>query len=114
MTYHLTVKDVSEAALNAHAEGRLGYQRGHTDCLYRYPDGAVCAIGAALPDHVVEGFNSGVTVEDLAREHRITVDAEEIDFLSEIQSAHDALCEPDRGGDGYLLALLRRGAGEAS
>ena len=64
MTYHLTARDAARAALKAHAEGRLGYQRGHTACLYRYPDGAVCAIGAALPDYVVEG-RGGYPVESL-------------------------------------------------
>lgn len=109
--YPLTLRDAALAALQAHAEGRLGYQRGHTTCLYRYSDGAVCAIGAALPDHVVDEYNEGYAVESLCAERRINVCPEELPALMAIQAAHDDLCKPDRPGDGDLLVLLRKHAG---
>lgn len=110
--YPLTLRAVALAALQAHAEGRLGYQRGHEDCLYRYPDGAVCAIGAAVPDDVVAGCNSGISVQSLREKRRISVPDADMSVLKAIQDAHDDLCDPDRGGDGVFLALLRKHAGD--
>lgn len=111
MTYHLTARDAARAALKAHAEGRLGYQRGHTACLYRYPDGAVCAIGAALPDYVVEG-RGGYPVESLCGAGRISADMDDMLALMKIQNAHDQLCDSEPDSDAAFLALLAEIAGE--
>ncbi len=89
----LKAREVAKAVRKAMAEERLGYQCGHEECQYRYSDGAVCAIGAALPDNIYTEEMEGHSVQGLKIRKLVDIRPQDIDLLTELQSAHDMLCE---------------------
>lgn len=90
--FKLTLRDVVTAALKARAENRLGAQTGKTECMYRYPDGCVCVIGAALPLGVVPDTHNDEGVSKLIISGIVEVEPTEYDALVLLQNKHDAAC----------------------
>lgn len=113
-TLTLTARAVAIAALQAHAEGRLGYQRGHVFCRYRYPDGSVCAVGAALPDEYVPEECEGNAVWQLPTVRLADGDK---GAIGQMQFLHDGLCSKCADGsevnEAEFLELLRQHAVDA-
>ena len=89
----LEPRKVAAAVRKAHAENRLGYQRGHEDCLYDYGDGAGCAIGVALPKGLVPNTLMSFAVSTLECEDFVSFpDGRAHELLEELQDRHDAMC----------------------
>lgn len=95
--FHLTAEAAAVAAAAAYREGNLGFQRGHTSCHYRYGDGSKCALGAALPDEVVAGFD-GEFIDALIDDGAVSTD--ETSALVRLQDAHDRVCGTQLSGGG--------------
>lgn len=93
MTFVLTLEAVKTAAREAYAKGALGFQKGEERCLYRGDSGAPCAVGAALPEEVVNKITAAgrnwKSVSALDREGFISVPDEELYDVVRIQRAHD-------------------------
>jgi hypothetical protein len=85
--------DVLTAAKKAWEEQRLGCQdRSLIDkgCRYHYPNGKVCAIGAALPDEVAKEFDLDThsqPIDWLLAEGKVVSDDKK--FLLRLQRAYD-------------------------
>lgn len=91
MAFQLTLEAAVAAAEEAFAEGLLAFQSADhlgAGCHYRYPDGRRCAIGAALPDEVVEGLNN-MDVGALVGEGRVRTP--DLGALVELQGIHDGI-----------------------
>lgn len=104
--FHLTAEAAATAAAAAYREGRLGFQRGHSECLYRYDDGGCCAIGAGIPDDVAQCIDDGlddVAINDVIGRDQITTD--DGDALTLIQDSHDRACR--KRTDVYFHDFLR-------
>ena len=104
---HLDTLAVIEAARAAHAYGLLTAQAPDEDdreCWYEH-QGRVCAIGAALPDDLLDEALTG-PVPDLFYEEVITGDCR---ALTLIQNAHDlwAQCRDETAINDHERAFLR-------
>lgn len=88
----LKIRDVLIAARKAYNDGRLtGLNNYEICCMYRYPDGGCCAVGAALSDEDAQRFDQnegGTGVIALLQQGHITCDFD-LD-LQALQAAHDA------------------------
>lgn len=70
------------------------FDKSHTRCLYRGPDGLRCAVGALFPDNVyrtsLEGLAASSARMAIAlRAGGIEVSTENRHFLKDLQDAHD-------------------------
>ena len=105
----LKPREVAKAVRKAMAEGRLGYQRGHEHCQYRYLDGACCAIGAALPDDLAcyaDGADDA-SVSALIVNSTFFVEQEEhTALLQHLQHTHDSLCGRSTTADRSFLRAV--------
>jgi hypothetical protein len=102
-TPKLDTKFAGEAALRAYDAGQLGFQnpeRTKLGCLYRYPDGGVCSIGAGLKELEIkipgELLCAGVKI--LWDENIVDLtDSIQAFFLSLLQRDHDLIVRlPER------------------
>jgi hypothetical protein len=105
---HLVTREVAQAALIAHAEGRLTAQSNHKVC--RYVDGDCnCAVGAGMPPHLIRylinNARNWMNVLALARDHIIEVD--DVAGLRSLQQSHDAWCG-DHAREARFLETARR------
>jgi len=104
--FHLTAEAAATAAAAAYREGRLGFQRGHPKCLYRYDDGGCCAIGAGLPDDVaarIAGSDIDTGIRTAVDDDIVTTD--DPCALENLQTTHDALTLLDKSRDDFIVFL---------
>lgn len=83
----LTFKAAVLAAEKAFHERRLAAQNGYTvSCLYEYPDGSVCAIGAAyVPEDPCLNDQDVIALAEVAE-----IPEEDLPLLQYLQHLHDA------------------------
>lgn len=62
------------------------------DCMYRGPDGLMCAVGCLLTDDEVEDINEGWAVDQIILPERLKNHSE---LLYALQQAHDEIQEED-------------------
>ena len=91
--FPLEPRKVAAACRKAHAEKRLGYQRGHRECRYEYDDGCGCAIGVGMPKGTVPDRLMGAAVAGLELQGIVTMaNSDDRCVLSDLQDSHDAMC----------------------
>ena len=90
--FHLTAEAAATAAAKAYRDGRLGFQRGHRECLYRYDDGGCCAIGAGIPDDAAAAGQQlpGTAIGAVIAQGIVSSDND--GALCRLQFTHDELC----------------------
>ena len=62
------------------------------DCLYRGPDGLMCAVGCLLTDDEVENIDEGWEVDQIILPERLE---NHVELLYALQHAHDEVQEKD-------------------
>jgi hypothetical protein len=93
----LTAKFAAEAALRAFDAKQLGFQdpeRVKLGCLYNYPDGGVCGLGAALKEmkiKVPKNRNKNISVGVLRVHGLIDYSLNDSATLTNLQQAHDGI-----------------------
>ncbi len=116
MVQVITAEGAARAALAAHAEGRLGFQRGHEMCQYEYEDGGCCAIGAVLTPETLklvhENHENGCSVNTLLEQDLISVPGDDLFKLSKLQEFHDEACDSRSLYEKMFLEYARELAGE--
>lgn len=69
-------------------DGRSMVRKGYS-CRYRGPNGAMCAAGVLIPDHVYKRTMENTAFTDLCYEGRIDADDNVINFIQDLQEIHD-------------------------
>lgn len=89
-----TYKETVEAANKAFKEKRLGFQKldRSEECLYRYSDGGVCAIGAKVTDKDLEGIELAAGIDSFTFGYNGVFEEGIVGKLEELQGFHDQLC----------------------
>jgi hypothetical protein len=114
---------VKAACRTAHSEGRLGYQRPNSHdlkCQYRYVDGSVCSIGAAVPEEYARIFDAH-TAHQFIEGSKIPVNqsinalinagaviTDDHPFLVSLQELHDDLAShPSAAAEARFLRMIQ-------
>lgn len=89
----LTMERVLKAANKVIKNGKLGAQRGHSACKYKYPDGCRCVVGAALTDEELASLKKNYAMQDtivkISDKSYIEVNKDEVQDMRKLQAAHD-------------------------
>ena len=102
----LTMKNVLVSVNKAIKNRKLGAARGHTECLYNYPDGCGCAIGVSLYEDTLNSIRAkacnGQYLQTVVGQGILSVksETERLDMRT-LQNAHDAwaLHNPHKSGE---------------
>jgi hypothetical protein len=114
---------VKAACRAAYEEKRLGYQhpRSHDrHCQYRYPDGNVCSIGAAVPGEYARIFDNHTAARDIEGAtvpvnqsinsliNAKAVVSDDPRFLISLQELHDDLAShPNAAAEARFLRMIQ-------
>lgn len=103
MVQHLTAKQVAITGLEKFDE--LGANNGHVACLYTYPDGRHCLIGACLSADllakITASASDGDGFDDVVKAFPddIAIDEANLAIVAALQSAHDTLAHNNNDGN---------------
>ena len=96
MSYEMTSQEVFDTVAShlLKQKAKSSVDGDHTDCLYRDPNGNMCAIGCLIPDDKytkdIEGENMHVLANKIGEVIPIITDAsDEESFLQDLQDIHD-------------------------
>lgn len=103
MIQHLTAKQVALTGLEKFDE--LGANNGHSACLYTYPDGRHCLIGACLSadllEKITDSGSDGDSFDDVVKAFSddVVIDEANLAIVDALQSAHDTLAHNNNDGN---------------